>query len=292
MKPKVTVGVCVRNSSSTIREAIDSIIRQDYPHELIEIIFVDDGSTDDTLSIMNDYASKMDMKVKVFHHKWKGLGYSRNVVVDDAEGKYIVWVDGDMTLSDDHVRKHVEFMEKNPKVGIAKARHGVIDMKNVTAVLEHIPFAIYDLKDDCLESKLPGTGGAIYRVEAIRQVGGFDEKLQGTGEDQDAAFRVKKAGWLIRRSPAIFYEKRARNLREVWKKWVWYGFGDSTLYRKNKNIFSPLGMNPLAGLIRGFLFIPDAYRLIRRKIVLLLPFHLLFEMSAWCIGFTKGHKPR
>lgn len=290
LKPKVTIGICVRNGASTIREAIESIMAQDYPHELMEVIFVDDGSTDNTLSIINDYASKIDMKVKIFHHKWKGLGYSRNVVVNNAEGKYVIWVDSDMTLPNDHVRKQVEFMEENPKVAIAKARHGIKDMKNIVAILEHIPFAIYDLKDDWLESKLPGTGGAIYRVEAIRQVSGFDKKLQGTGEDQDAAFRVKNAGWLIKRSSAIFYEKRAQSWFEVWRKWFWYGFGDFALYCKNRKIFSPLGMNPLAGLIRGFLFIPDVYRLIHRKIVMLLPFHLSFEMTAWCLGFIKGYR--
>lgn len=292
MKPKVTVGICVRNGASTLCEAIESVMAQDYPHELMEVIFVDDGSADDSLSIINEYASKMDMKVKIFHHEWKGLGYSRNVVVNNAEGKYIVWVDSDMALPNNFVRKHVEFMEANPKVGIAKARHSIKDMKNVVSVLEHIPFAIYDLKDNWLESKLPGTGGAIYHVEAIHQVGGFDEKLQGTGEDQDAAFRVKMAGWLIKRSPAFFYEKRAQNWLDVWRKWVWYGFGDFALYCKNRKIFSPLGMNPLTGLIRGLLFIPDAYRLVRRKIVLLLPFHLSFKMAAWCVGFTKGYKNR
>jgi glycosyltransferase involved in cell wall biosynthesis len=290
MYPKVTIGVCVRNSAATLSDAIESIIAQDYPNKLMEVIFVDDGSEDETLSIINSYIPKMDTKVKVFHHEWKGLGYSRNAVVNNAEGKYIIWVDGDMILPLDHIRKHVDFMEKNPEVGVAKARHGMLNAKNIIEILEHIPFILYDLRDGPLDSKLPGTGGAIFRIEAIRQVGGFDERLKGTGEDQDVAFRVKEAGWLIKRSPAIFYEKKAQNLREVWKKWVWYGYGDHDLYCKNKNIFSPIGMNPITGLIRGFLLMADAYRLIHRKFVLLLPFHLFFEMFAWCVGFTKRYK--
>jgi glycosyltransferase involved in cell wall biosynthesis len=293
MKPKVTIGICVRNGAFTIHKAIESVIAQDYPHELMEIIFVDDGSEDDTFQVIHNYVSKIKMagiKVKIFRHEWKGLGYSRNVVVKNAQGEYIIWVDDDMILPEDHVREQVEFIGKNPRIGIAKARHGIINMKNVIAALEQIPFVIYDLKNSWLESKLPGTGGAIYRVEAIRQVGGFDERLKGTGEDQDAAFRIKKAGWLIKRSQAIFYEKKAQSLREVWKKWVWYGYGNYALYCKNKNIFSPLGMNPVIGLIRGFLLISDAYRIIHRKFVLLLPFFLSFKMFAWCVGFTKGYK--
>jgi glycosyltransferase involved in cell wall biosynthesis len=69
------LAVCVRNCSSTVGKAIESILTQDYPHELMEVIFVDDGSEDETLSIIKDYASKMDMKVKIFrHHEWRGLG--------------------------------------------------------------------------------------------------------------------------------------------------------------------------------------------------------------------------
>jgi len=291
MKPKVTIGICVRNSASTIREAIESVMAQDYPHELMKVIVIDGYSSDNTVQIVEKVLSHSDIESRIFFEN-KGLGFARQIVVGNATREYIVWVDGDMILPVDFVRKHVGFMEENPKVGIAMARHGIVNMKNVIAVLEHLPFIIYDLKNNLLESKLPGTGGAIYRVEAILQVGGFDEKLKGTGEDQDAAFRVKEAGWLIKRSPAIFYERKAQNLREVWKKWIWYGYGDYDLYCKNKNIFSPLGMNPITALIRGLLLIADAYRIIHRKFVLLLPFHLSFEMLAWCVGFTKGHKNR
>ena len=286
--PIVTIGMCVRNCASTIREAIESVLAQDYPHELMEIIFVDDGSEDETLSIIMDYVSKIDMKVKVFHHEWKGLGVSRNVVVDNASGKYIIWVDGDMRIPKDHVKKQVEFMEKNPKVGIAKAILGIMDGDSIVAVLENVPFVVLHSKTSSLESKLPGTGGAIYRVEAIRQVGGFDDRMKGTGEDQDAAFRIRKKGWLIKRSPAIFYERRGQTWGDIWKKWLWYGLGDYDLYRKNREIFSLFKMNPIAGFINGLLHIIEAYKLTHRKTVLLLPFHFAFKMTAWYLGFISG----
>jgi len=287
MKPVVTVGVCVRNSASTIREAVESIMAQDFPHESMEVVFVDDGSEDNTLAIICWYVARMDIVAKVFPQSWQGLGASRNLVVNNAGGKYIVWVDGDMVLPVDHVRKQVEFMEKNPEVGIAKARYEIRKEESIVAVLENVPFAIHDSKNVSLDSKLPGTGGAIFRVDAISQVGGFDVHLKGVGEDQDAAYRVKHGGWLIERTSAVFYEKRVATWSGLWKKWLWYGHGDYYLYLKNRNIFSLFRMNALAGLVNGFLQMPDAYRTIHRFYVLLMPFHSVFTMTAWCTGFSR-----
>jgi len=125
VKTVVTIGVCVRNSASTIREAIESIISQDFPHELIEIIFVDDESEDNTLSVIQEYVSRINILAKVFKSSWKGLGHARQIVVGNAEGEYIVWVDGDIVLSKDFIRKQVEFMEQYPKVGIAKGKQSL-----------------------------------------------------------------------------------------------------------------------------------------------------------------------
>ncbi len=286
MKPKVTIGVCVRNCEKSVKEAIDSIKDQDFPHGLMEVVLVDDGSEDGTLQVILDSFSKMDMRVKVFHGKWRGLGPARNTAVENACGDFIVWVDGDMTLPKDHVRKQVEFMEQNPKVGIAKANYGMLQ-ENIVAALENVPFIVYDRKHGSMNSKLPGTGGSIYRVEAIRKVGGFDNHLKGVGEDQDAAYRVRAAGWLLSRSPAIFYEKRVDTWKKLWDKYFWYGYGDYDLFHKNRNIFSLYKMVPIAGFIAGAVYLLEAFRVTRRRSVFLLPFHFAFKMVAWCFGFAK-----
>jgi glycosyltransferase involved in cell wall biosynthesis len=288
MKTVVTIGICVRNSEASVKETINSIQNQDFPHELMEVIVVDDGSEDRTLKIVLDSVSKMDMQVKVFHGEWKGMGPVRNIVVDNAQGEYIIWVDGDMILPKNHVKKQVEFMERNLKVGVAKAKHQVIPEENLVAFLEHVPYLIYDANPWVLSFKLPGTGGAIYRVSAIRQVNGFDDDFRYAGEDQDAAYRVKKAGWLIAQSPAVFYETRVKTWRKLWKKYIWYGHGNHDLYNKNREIFSLYRMNPVAGFVTGILYAFVAYRLTKRKSLILLPFHFVLKMSAWCIGFAKA----
>lgn len=286
--PIVTIGVCVRNCATFIASAIDSIASQDFPHELMEVIFVDDGSEDRTLSIIKNHVAKMDIKAKVFHGQWKGLGPARNIVVDNAEGDYIIWVDGDMTLPKDYVRKQVKFMEQNANVGICIGMMGIRPKENLILALEVIPSIVeYSYG---YARKLPGTGGATYRIEALRQVGKFDENITGTGEDQDAAHRIKAANWLICPTNSIFYETHGNMSTWIalWRKYFLDGFTSHYLYRQNKKLFFLPLMAPPVGFIAGLLYSLEAYRIINRKMVFLLPLHYAFKMSAWCLGFAKG----
>ena len=290
MKPIVTIGLCVRNCEASIKEAIDSVLNQDFPHELMEVIFVDDGSEDGTLSVILDYISNMDMQAKVFHSEWKGLGWARNVVVNNAGGDYIIWVDGDMILPKDHVKKQVEFMEQNPTVGIAKAKHGKLTRGNLVATLENIPYIVGDFRSQSKTTfKLPGTGGSIYRVKAIRQAGGFDSDLSGAGEDLDAAYRIRASGWSLARTQTEFYERRRETWKALWDEYFWRGHGLHQALHKNENLFSLYKMLPPAGFLAGLLYSFKAYKLTRQKIVFLLPLHFIFKMIAWCLGFAKSH---
>ncbi len=295
-KNLVTLGICVRNAETTLKDALDSIVDQDFPYELMEIVFVESHSEDGTLSIISDYISRMDIKAKVFHAKREGVGSARNLVVNNAGGDYIVWVDGDQILTKDFVRKQFEFMQRNPTVGIAGGTHGIFDGENLVLNLELIPKIIDHVRSDNRKSflwkteKLPGTGGSIYRVRAIKEVNGFDEDLKLVGEDMDAAKKIKDAGWLISRNDAVFYERHGgmSDLKALWNKYFWYGYGNHILYRKRRDLFSLPRMVPPAGFIAGFLYSLIAYKLIGRKIVFLLPFHFAFKITAWFLGFVKG----
>lgn len=295
MKPIVTVGMCLRNCEKTLKDAIESVIKQDFPHELMEIIFVDDGSEDRTLQIILSYASRTDIPAKVFHTKWNGLGHARNLVVNHARGDYITWVDGDIILSKDYLRKQVEFMEDNPNIGITAGIVGILSEKPILtlelipAIMDHVRYGqprSFTWKTE----KLIGTGGSTFRVKALRQVNGFDEHLKGACEDMDVARRIKDAGWLIRLNNAVYYERHGdiSTLKDLCSKYIWYGRGAYSLYRKNRKIFSVLRMCPPAGFITGFLYSLIAYKLLHRKMVFLLPFHFALKMTAWSLGFIKG----
>jgi len=290
VKSKVTIGVCVRNGEDFITNAITSIIEQDFPNELMEVIFLDDGSEDKTLSIIKSYVPKIDMKVKVIHQEWKGLGYARNVVINNANGEYLIWVDCDMRLLRDFVRKQVEFMDRNPDVGIGKGRYRMYNASSLVAYLENIEAIVEFLSSEQKPLSKPlGTGGSVYRVNAIRQVGGFDESIKGAGEDVDAEHRIRKADWLLQITPAEFCEMRRTSWKALWDEYFWHGSAGRLISHRIKPPSILRRMFPPAGILTEFSRSCTAYKLVHRKVVFLLPFHWIFKRIAWCLGFAVGY---
>ena len=279
----VTVGICVKNGSKNILNTLESVMAQNFPHELLEVIVVDDGSEDDTYYMVRLFALKMDMQIKVLHYKWQGIGKSRNVIARKAEGKYIAWVDSDMILPENFIQTQYEFMEKNPEVGVAKAAYGLIPKANLVASLENMSFVAENSRYEC------GTGGSIYRTQALLQAGNFDERLRFAGEDHDAAFKINAAGWLLQRSPAVFYEKPRTSWRNLWLKYFHWGYGLYDACQTNPNLLVLYEMTPLAGFIGGLKRASIAYKLTHKKRTFLLPLQFVFKLSAWCLGYLKGY---
>ena len=97
-KPKVSVIIPVYNTQLWLRECLDSLKNQTLKE--IEIICVDDGSTDESGQILDEYAAE-DKRFKIIHQENKGIGASRNVGCQKATGEYITFVDSDDYLQPD-----------------------------------------------------------------------------------------------------------------------------------------------------------------------------------------------
>ncbi|WP_205401361.1 glycosyltransferase family 2 protein [Streptococcus lutetiensis] len=102
MKDLVSVIVPVYNVEKYIHRCITSIINQSYSE--LEIILVDDGSSDSSGLICDEYALK-DKRIKVIHKKNGGLGYARNSGLDCATGKYVTFIDSDDYVEQDMIEK-------------------------------------------------------------------------------------------------------------------------------------------------------------------------------------------
>ena len=98
---KVSVIVPVYNASQYIGKTLDSIIAQDF--DSFEIIVIDDGSTDDSLEIINQCLDGCEMPHKVIHQENAGVSVARNVGIEESKGDYLAFVDADDHISKNHL---------------------------------------------------------------------------------------------------------------------------------------------------------------------------------------------
>ena len=106
----VSIIIAVYNGVKTIEKSVQSAQCQTY--ENVEIIVVDDGSTDETFSTVKRIADR-DVRVKLVHQKNSGVSAARNRGIEEANGKYICFLDADDAYTDQYVAHMVQTLETN-----------------------------------------------------------------------------------------------------------------------------------------------------------------------------------
>lgn len=156
MIPSISVVIPAFNAEKYLHQCLDSIVDQSFSD--LEIICVDDGSTDDTGKIFEEYA-KLDNRFVVIHQNNMGPGIARNTGLDVATGKYIIFID-----SDDYIEnKMLEHMflaseEKQAQITICKAFELCDDKKSLmewSVKVEYLPtkevFSSLEVKDHIIQ---------------------------------------------------------------------------------------------------------------------------------------------
>lgn len=104
----ITIGVALHNNANTIRVCLDSILNQDYVD--IEVIVVDDGSTDQSLTIVQMYS---DARIRVIEQQNNGLSSVRQLCLDNSRGRFICFVDADDYLLPHYISKLYDSISSN-----------------------------------------------------------------------------------------------------------------------------------------------------------------------------------
>ena len=111
----LTIIVPIYNTENYLSECIDSILNQSYKD--IELILINDGSTDNSSSICDEYSSK-DKRIKVIHIENRGVSYARNIGLSIAKGEYITFVDSDDFVSNDIYLENIKILEQNLSIDL------------------------------------------------------------------------------------------------------------------------------------------------------------------------------
>ena len=195
--PLVSVVIPVFNAERYLRESIDTVLSQDYPE--IEIIAVDDGSSDNSPAILEEYADS----IRIVRQENAGSARARNAGIRCANGKYVAFLDADDMWHSAKTRIQVAHLEENPDVGLVYNDWLVInegDEHRISEVMDAVqddgtreidPDESGWLYHKLLLDSLVHTTAAMMRKSVIDEVGFFDEALR-KGQDYDYWIRASR----------------------------------------------------------------------------------------------------
>lgn len=187
--PLVSVIIPCYNSARYLAETIESVLAQTYPR--IEIIVVDDGSSDTTARIAQSYP------VTYFYQMNRGISAARNIGFFRSQGEYVLFLDHDDRLLPKAVESGIRLLEEHPECALAVGEHRYIGADGTELGYSHKHAAGHDHYQKLLESNFIETPcSVLHRRSALALTGVFDESVQGA-EDYELYLRTARQCTLI-----------------------------------------------------------------------------------------------
>lgn len=216
--PEVSVIIPVYNEQKYLRKCLDSLVSQSHP--AVEIIVIDDGSTDASVQIAEEYVRRYD-NVRLLHQDHKGPGAARNLGAYQVRGEILAFADADMTFAPNYLEALIAPFKTQQIVGTFSKEEYVANYDNAWARCWNINDGLTTDKrhpDNCPDQQ------PVFRAvhkENFLNVGGFSE--QGSGDDRTLA---AKLGTLARVAPgAVCYHHNPDSLRDIFNQSRWYARG-------------------------------------------------------------------
>jgi cellulose synthase/poly-beta-1,6-N-acetylglucosamine synthase-like glycosyltransferase len=217
--PKVAVIVPCWNEQNTIQGTVESLLALDYPADKLQIVLVDDGSTDNTPAVMDSYAKQP--QITVIHKKNGGKHTAMNLGIEKAtDAVYVGCLDADSYVAPDALREIIAYFD-DPKVAAVTAAMSVWDPKTLLERMQNADY-IHGITLRHVISSLNGlyvTPGpfSFYRRDIVLAVGGFKEGHKT--EDLEMALRLQNEGYILENAPrSRVYTKTPKSVRSLVKQ--------------------------------------------------------------------------
>ncbi|MDQ2824329.1 MAG: glycosyltransferase [Verrucomicrobiota bacterium] len=243
--PFVSVIVCSYNGGHTLAACLESLSKLSYPD--YEVILVDDGSTDNTAQIAEQFPH-----VRYIHQRNQGLSHARNTGAAAAKGEVFAYTDSDCMADVDWLYYLIGTLLYGDYAGVGGPNVTPPAKNWIQACVAGAPGGpSHVLLTDTVAEHIPGCNMAFYRW-AFENIGGFDPEYHKAGDDVDFCWRLQQAGCVIAFSPtAIVWHYRRFTLRAFLKQQEGYGEAESLLRFKHLIFFGPTGAAKWRGQIYG-----------------------------------------
>lgn len=233
----MTVSLCViaYNEEQLIRGLLDDISKQDYPHELTELVFVNNGSTDTTLDLFSSFAriNSDFLRVCIRSQEKSNQAHGWNTALSNAMGDVIIRIDAHARIPHNYISECVKEIESGESI-VGGGRPCITQQNkpwdNTLLAAEECLFGSsimgYRRKHDKKEY-LSSLFHAAYKREVFASVGGFNEHL-GRTEDNELHYRMRKAGFKFACCPNISSNQYIRGsfpamVKQKYSNGLWIG---------------------------------------------------------------------
>jgi cellulose synthase/poly-beta-1,6-N-acetylglucosamine synthase-like glycosyltransferase len=296
--PVVSVLIPAYNEGKTIRKSIGSVLSLDYPKDLLDVIVINDCSTDRTMEMAEPFA--MQGRVRLLNNPMnRGKAYCLNRALKICRGEFVACVDADSIVEKGIIRKLLPYFHDGG-VGAVSPALKVWKKQNYLEKVQHAEYILNVFLRKMLSflDSIHVTPGvfSMYRLSVLEEVGGFDEG--NLTEDMEIALRIHDAGYSIESNlNAVSYTMCPSRWRELYSQRLrWYRGGISNMIKYRHMMFNPaygnlgvffLPMNFIAVLSIIIIFLSTVYSYLSMMIDMIWKFHLIgFDLLSMMGGMN------
>jgi len=279
----VSVVVPTYNRCNMLGNCLNSLFAQTYPANKLEVIVVNDGSTDRTEDILRKYENKAPCAFKWMTIKNKGSASARNQGIKKSKGELICFIDDDCIATRTWVENLIKKFRDDEIVGIG----GKIQTHKAENIFEKYGM-LMDQEKTIKENSGIITSNCAFRKKILEKIDGFDENLRNL-EDFDLGLRARMQGWELSYSPkAIVWHRHRSNLKQLLKQHYFQGIGLAVLCKKHN--FFPLKYQLYLRLLRAvkFFILLSTHLLLFKKEKASMNFIHLLTTFSQLLGLIKG----
>jgi GT2 family glycosyltransferase len=242
--PRVSVVICTYNGGSTLEQCLRSLLALNYPD--YEVIVVDDGSTDDTASILARFPN-----MRAIQQENRGLSTARNVGLNAATGSIIAYTDADCFADSEWLTQLIYQLQRSGAAAVGGPNLTPEDGRLAACVAASPGQPSHVLVSDQIAEHIPGCNMA-FRREALEAINGFDPRYRKAGDDVDICWRLQQAGHWITFAPGAFvWHHRRQTPRAYLRQQAGYGEAEALLQLKHPHKFNGRGDGKWRGVMYG-----------------------------------------
>lgn len=274
---KATVAICTHNRAEDVREALLSLLRQNFT-DAFEVIVVDNRSTDNTKQVVQEVNKMTSIPIIYVYEERLGLSVARNRAIREAKGEYVLFLDDDAMASKEWISGIVSLFETDPRIGCVGGRiEPAWEGAEPTWLLpeNRTLYTILDYSNEIVEMKKPAIpfgANVAFRKSVFNSLKPFREDLGRVGsnllssEEAELIDRIRSR-YTVYYTPHAWVRHKIPRSR-VSRKWLlrriyWQGVSSAVSSEQKKGIIVKSVLKIPVFLLLTIIFFFDKHRIFR-----------------------------